>query len=110
MAVWPSDILIGRENYKETPPDRVIRSKMDIGPDKLRRRSSSAVRKLTLALTLTDALMQEFDDFYLDNDSLQFTFTDPRTDTDVQARFTSVPEYSRRETIWDVSVQLEILP
>lgn len=110
MATWPAGIIINRKNYKEKAPDRVIRSNMAVGPDKLRRRSSAAVRELDLTLTLTDALLDTFDDFYLANDSIAFNFTDPRTSAAVEARFASVPEYSYRETIWDVSVKLEILP
>lgn len=110
MAAWPEGIPIKRESYKETPPDRIIRSKMDVGPDKIRRRSSSAVRPLSLSLTLTDSQLSTFDTFYLANDSIPFTFPNPRTETDVQARFVSPPEYNLKETLWDVSVQLEILP
>lgn len=110
MATWPSTFLINRNGYKETPPDRVLRSKMDIGPDKTRKRSSAEVRKLNITLTLTDALMVTFDAFYLANDAIAFTFPDPRTATNVQARFVSPPKYDYEETIWSVGVQLEILP
>lgn len=110
MATWPSELAITRDNYRETPPDRVIRSNMGVGPDKLRRRSSSAVRKLSLILFLNDTELQTLDDFYLANDSLAFDFTDPRTDAVVRARFASPPSYPERETNWNASVELEILP
>ena len=110
MATWPSTFVIKREGYKETPPDRVIRSRMGVGPDKIRRRSSSAVRKENFTLSLTDALLVTFDAFYLANDSIAFTFPDPRTETNVQARFVSPPSYVLKETIWNVGIQLEILP
>lgn len=110
MATWPSTFVIKREAYKETPPDRVLRSKMAVGPDKLRRRSSSDVRKVNFVLSLTDALLVTFDAFYLANDSIAFTFPDPRTATNVQARFVSPPVFDNEETIWNVGVQLEILP
>lgn len=109
MAVWPSSIVIGREGYKETPPDRVVRNKMDIGPDKIRKRTSYGVRKLSLNLTLTTALLATFNDFYLANDSVSFTFPDPRTGSNVTARFLSTPEYNLDQTIWKVSLELEIL-
>ena len=109
MATWPSTLVIKREGYKETPPDRVIRSNMAVGPDKIRKRSSSNVRKINLTLSLTDALLTTFDAFYLANDALAFTFPDPRTASNVQARFVSVPAYNYEETIWNVALQLEIL-
>ena len=109
METWPSTFLIARDGYDETPPDRVLRSKMDVGPDKTRRRSSNAVRPLKLSLTLTDALLVTFDAFYLANDAIAFTFPDPRTATNVQARFVSPPKYAYDETLWKVAVELEIL-
>lgn len=110
MAVWPSELVITRDGFSETPPNRVIRSDMDVGPDKVRRRSTAAVRELKLKLFLTDSLMDIFDDFYLDNDSTVFEFTHPRTSATVNARFNETPTYSLRETYWDVNVSLEILP
>jgi len=110
MATWSSTFIFKRTGYKESPPERVIRSKMDVGPDKVRRRSSAAVRNLSVVLSLTDALLATFDAFYLANDAIAFTFPDPRTATNVQARFVSPPKYVYEETIWNVSVELEILP
>ena len=110
MADWPSDIKIGRENYKETPPNRVSRSNMSVGPDKIRRRSTAAVRPLSISMTLTGDQVDILDTFYLENDSLSFNFTHPRTETVEKARFVSAPQYKLRETIYDVSVELEILP
>lgn len=110
MTTWPTEILVSRENYTETPPDRVIRSNMDVGPQKIRRRSSSAVRPVSLRLFLTDAQLEIFDEFYNDNDSLVFDFTDPRTEAVKRARFASPPTYGLNEKMWDVSVKLEYLP
>lgn len=110
MAVWPSTIKVTRENYTETPPDRAMRSNMDIGPQKMRKRSSSAVRNVSLRLFLTDALLDTLDDFFTDNETLVFTFTDPRTNTSKRARFTSPPVYGLNQTMWDVSIKMEYLP
>jgi hypothetical protein len=110
MATWPSTLPITRDSFKESPPNRVIRSNMDVGPDKVRRRSSNAPRPVSLSLFLTSAQLATFDTFYLENDAYSFTFTHPRTGLVVSARFTSEPDYSVEETMWRVSVEMEILP
>lgn len=110
MAVWPEDIIITRDGYKETPPDNVIRSKMDVGPDKLRKRSSSNVRNISINLILTNELLEIFDAFYLENAPVAFAFPNPRNEEIVQARFKSIPSYNLNQTLWNVGVDLEILP
>lgn len=110
MATWPSTIKVTRDNYTETPPDRTIRSNMDVGPQKIRRRSTTAVRIVSLRLFLTQAQLTTLDDFYDANDALVFDFPDPRTGTTKRARFTMPPTYGLNETMWDVSVKLEYLP
>lgn len=110
MADWPSTLSILLDNYSEEAPDRVIRSQMDVGPAKIRRRSSAAVRNISLNLFLNDAQVETFDDFFDANDALVFNFTNPRTAVVENARFTSKPSYTRKETMWAVSVQLELLP
>lgn len=110
MATWPTTLLVNRRNYTEEPPDRVLRTSMEAGVDKLRRRTTNAVRRVKFKLFLTDALVETLDAFYLANDSLQFDFTDPRTDDAVKARFVTNPKYAYSETMWDVDVELEILP
>ena len=110
MAIWPSSLEIERNAFKEITPDRVVRSNMGFGPDKTRKRTSLNVRTLTFSMTLTDALLTAFDAFFLANDALWFTFTDPRTGVSVQARFKKPPEYQLDETLWKVAVELETLP
>lgn len=110
MANWPSIIKVTRENYSETPPDRVTRSNMDIGPQKVRRRSSLSVRQISLRLFLTTAQLDTLDDFFLANDALVFNFVDVRTGDTKRTRFLGAPTYSFNETMWDVTVKLEFLP
>lgn len=109
MAVFP-DLPINLNGYNETSPDRVIRSSMEVGPQKIRRRSSSAVRKVSMTMTLTDDQYETFDAFFDANDALAFDFTDPRTSAAKRARFASVPKADRDEMMWNVSFDLEYLP
>ena len=110
MATWPTAIVITRDNYKETPPNNVIRTNMDVGPAKLRRRTTANIRPVELSLVLTDDLLDTFDAFYLANDALRFDFPNPRTEETVSARFANTPDYTLNETVWNVKVSLEILP
>jgi hypothetical protein len=110
MADWPTSIPVTRRDYVETAPDRVIRSTMEIGPQKTRRRSSSAVRPVSFRLFLTDTQIQTLDEFFDTNDALAFNFADPRTQTVKRARFVEPPSYPLEQTHWNVSVKLEYLP
>jgi len=110
MTTWPATVPVHRSGYSETPPSRVIRSDMDVGPAKVRRRSSSAVRQATLKLLLTPDQIQDLDDFYLANDASAFDFVNPRTGETVQARFVDTPPYEVNETMFNVGIELEILP
>ena len=62
MSTWPATIPLLKEGYKESPPDRVLRSNMGVGPAKLRRRSSSAVRNVSIKLFLTDEQIGQMDE------------------------------------------------
>lgn len=110
MADFPSTLTIKRENYKETPPKNAVRSQMGIGPDKVRKRSSAAVRLVSFEMFLTDDELETFDVFYETYEAVSFNFTSPRTGDIFSARFVSEPSYSLNETMWNVSVELELLP
>lgn len=110
MTAWPATLTITRDSYSETPPDRVIRSNMDTGPQKTRRRSSSAVRPIQLRLFLTDDQVETLDEFFDANDALVFDFVDVRTGDTKRTRFTAPPTYTPNETMWEVAVKLEYLP
>lgn len=109
MSVWPSNLKISR-NISEQPAENVIRSDMDLGPAKLRRRTVANVRNFDFTLDLTDNLLEVFDNFYTENDAYAFDFVHPRTKKNCRARFRELPSYKLNETLWEVSVKLEILP
>lgn len=110
MATWPSTLPISRENFSESPADRVMRSSMDVGPAKIRRRSTAAVRPVRMKLVLNDAQLDTLDTFYEANEAFAFDFVNPRTSVTERARFTDVPTYSLDQTMWNVAINLELLP
>jgi len=111
MAVLPHQDKINRDSYTETPPNRVLRTEMEAGIDKTRRRTTNAPRPVSFKIyPLSDSEVTTFDDFYLANDAIRIDFTNPRTDAQVKARFISPPKYTAIETDWSVDVELEIIP
>ena len=110
MATWPSKFKILRDNFTESLPDRVISSNMDVGPAKKRRRTILASYRVNLVTYIAMSDVDEFRQFYLDNDVAVFDFIHPRTHQVLQARFASVPSPQLNETFYTASVELEILP
>ena len=115
MVTWPTSLpAIELSSLKESPPDNLIRSNMDIGVDKIRRRTTSAPRDLSFTLKLNQTQLQTLDDFYVTDTfsgSLSFDYIHPRTGSTVKARFVSPPSYADNQKIlFSCSISLEILP
>lgn len=113
MAVWPDNFCPLINSFQETPPENTIRTSMDVGPDKVRRRTTANVRPVSFNLFLLPPDVLVMDDFFVNqtrSGSEAFDFVHPRTKQPVQARFVSSPSYKNRSTGYEVSVSLEILP
>lgn len=110
MASWPTKFKINRDNFTEKLPNRVIRSNMDVGPAKTRRRTVLGVKELSGGIHCLPEDYPEFEQFYLDNDAVWFDFPHPRTGEIVRARFKDVPSATLNETIYEITFNLEILP
>lgn len=116
MPSWPSTLpqtpLL--RSYGETPPNLVLRTSMDAGPAKVRRRFTAGVRQFSFDFQLTGAQLEILDSFFMDDlaaGSTAFDFPSPRTGDPVQMRFTEAPQYSARGgDIWIVKLSLEALP
>lgn len=115
MADWPaafySRILKG--SFTETPPQNVLRTQMDAGPAKLRRRSTSAVRPMSVTLFLTKAQVATFDTFYvttLSSGAALFNMYHPRTHVTGEYRIVNQPMYTPMDEGYSVRVDLELLP
>lgn len=112
---WPTTLygLILKEGFQETPPENVLRTEMDVGPAKLRRRSTAAVRKFPVQMFFSVALVAIFETFYVTTSksgSLVFNYRSPRTKVLADHRFASVPIYTPRNQGYIVSFQLELMP
>lgn len=116
MPSWPSTLpsapLAAR--YREMPPDTALRTEMDAGPAKMRRRTTAAVRPLEVEYLLSAAQVAALDSFYTDDllgGTLGFDFTHPRVGTAETCRFCAAPSYVPvNGDHYRAVLELEILP
>lgn len=83
----------------ETVPDLVVRSAVDVGPAKVRRRLTAGVRTFNVRFSMTFDQMELFDEFFLTSirgGALPFLFTNPRTGEQVDMRIVGRPQYPVR--------------
>lgn len=111
-ANWPDTLPQAwlNEGYQETLPDVMIRTQMDAGPAKVRRRFTCQVTpiKARLLLTTTEkGYLETFFNTTTAGGSLSFTF--PHDGADV-LRFTKAPTFSKTGLAWAVDFELEKLP
>jgi hypothetical protein len=115
MPDWPTALYgkILKDGYQETPPDNVIRSKPDVGPDKVRRRTTANVTEFVLPMFFTAAELVVFDTFFVSTISygaLSFSYKHPRTQAAGSYRIVGVPKRSKASMGFIVSINMELLP
>jgi len=117
MAIWPVELPQQMElGESETPPDVMLRTKMDIGPDKIRRRFTAGVRMVRGFVEMSATNIASFDGFFvstLKHGSIPFDWVLPRSGAAVTYRFVEVPQYESvadRKNWYRVKLSLEILP
>ena len=115
MPAWPASLpqhpLIA--GYQETSPDLVVRSPMDTGPAKVRRRATAGVTQLRMAFRLTTAQLTTFRIFLqadLQDRALSFSWTNPVTGAAGWFRIVDPPQYEPAGPSWRVAVVMEMLP
>lgn len=113
---WPNDVpkspLV--DSFTEQPGRDVVRTQMDAGPSKMRRRTTAGVRKITKTLRMTESEVESLDTFYtstLGQGTLRFDVENPRTGTVKEMRFVKRPTWRLvTDDDYDVNVQLEVMP
>jgi hypothetical protein len=120
MVAWPatlpqSPFLAVREARQPA----VVRSAMDAGPPKVRRRYTAAVRNLDVAMFLDGTQKATFDTFFnttLAEGSLPFDWTDPVSGNTVSMRFREPAAWAQvragtvANRLWRADLPLEVLP
>lgn len=114
--VWPVTIPdeFMDDGFAESPPDNSIRSQTDIGPPKIRRRSTAGIRPIVGQQKMTSAQVATLDTFYVtttQSGSLDFEKKNPRTGSTVNMVFSKPPRYRPAGgDYWFVDLELEQLP
>lgn len=116
MATWPATLPQAplADGYQEAPHDATIRTAMDVGPAKLRRRSTVEGADLRMLFVLSSSQVSDLDTFYsstLSGGVDAFDWTDPRLGTSESYRFAArpAPQFLGGDW-WRVELQLERLP
>lgn len=116
MPTWPSTLpqkpLV--EGYAETFQSGQVRSEMDTGPPKVRRRFTATVNRFEMSFMMDSTQLDTLESFYetdLEGGVLQFDFPDPRgTGTKLlrfRERYTTSP---RGSLFFTVACPFEELP
>ncbi len=97
-----------------------IRTQMDSGLSKTRKRYTGVVRRITMAMVLDGDERKIFDTFYgttINEGADRFMWTDPVNDASVHMRFTEPVTWSllvgsgdTDKKVWQGTYKLEILP
>lgn len=127
VSAWPSTLpqRFGAESYSRDPGDGRLRSKTEMGPGKVRRRSSSVPDVITGSMEMTQTqlvALRTFVSSTLSGGALAFTFPDPEGGSDLLVRFgEDLPKVGgflgfkgngagALEKLWSVPLSLEVLP
>ena len=116
VPIWdntlPQTLLV--DGYGQSFPEVTIKSNMDAGPAKVRRRFTAGVEPVSGTMVMTAAQLATFTTFYnttLLGGSLRFSWTKPPAHTAAcEMRFTAPPSLTKVESNYEVSLSLEILP
>lgn len=116
MTVWPMTLPQEplAEGYRETPGDQTVRTQMETGRAKVRRRSSAAPVQIDMVFMMTKGqvgILESFFDQTLKGGALDFSFKHPRKGQEVQCRFLRPPVLVAQNGLYfRVGVELEVLP
>lgn len=99
--------------YKAQDQDGVIRTDMDAGPQKTRRRYTACSEYINCQVVCDDTEYHNFMTFYRTTTArgaLRFIMKHPVTRTNRYFRFMAPPQEADNSGLWTISLQLEALP
>jgi hypothetical protein len=109
---FPASFLY--DGSSERWAENIVRSSMEVGPAKVRRRSTAGVRRITLEQNLTKtqvATMQTYYETTCAHGSLSATIADPRTGSNIEVRFVTPPTIAViGYEIYRIRYDFEVLP
>lgn len=113
---WPTNLPDCAQSWSERDAPDIVITSMDVGPPKVRRRSTLLNNAVDVSWTIDANLYQSFNDFYrttCQQGVIPFNYKHPITKTVNAYRFASAPEFSfirgkNGVGAFSVSVQLEL--
>jgi len=116
--VWPTSLPAFEEpllsSYNEKPGTTTVRTEMEVGPAKIRKRTTAEVDRFEVAYIMTGSQVATFDGFYdstTAQGALRFDATHPRTGNTVEVRFRDRPQFKKSAPdVWRVSFPVEVMP
>ena len=110
MEVWPSTLpLPEQEGYNEVQANNILRTAMDAGAPKQRRRYTAVYTTVKFQMTLTSTQTTTLMSFYNLVGAGSFYWTHPRTSASVTARFIEPPILTAKANYFLANVTLEVL-
>jgi hypothetical protein len=111
---WPAELpaTLLLEGLSKQPQNNVIRTAMDAGPKKARRRYTARSVKFSGKQIMSPGELAVFEQFYhtvLADGVLRFDFTDPVSLEAGEFRFAADYGVASADGLWDMSMQLERL-
>lgn len=100
-------------SYAEAVQDPTIRSEMDTGPPKVRRRWTATITTLSASWRVTGEVLENFLAWYrsaISYGTTPFSWTHPRTGDPVTARLVGPPRWSPADGRWLLELTVEVLP
>lgn len=117
---WPSTLPHRQFMGRVAPQEQTIRSQVDAGPPKVRRRFTAGVRHFDLPVRFRGDQVQAFVAWFettLAAGALRFVWIDPLSRTQVDMRFRSTPAWEQsvagqvpEKQQWTSTFELEVLP
>lgn len=112
-ASLPQNMLM--DGYSHSAANNILRTNMDAGPAKQRRRFTSGPQPVTGKIFVNDTELETFKDWYVDDlleGALRFDWVDQDDGTTaVEYRFTSQPTWEPAGPgYWFINLPLEIMP
>ncbi len=113
---WPSTLQdkVNTQGFNLEVGDTAIRSDVDVGPVKVRRRFTRGIDKMSVTINLTESQFEDLEFFFkttLNGGVNVFEWTHPITGTAQSFRFIGPPKYTPLGGIeFSASFELEIMP
>ena len=112
MTMWPDSLPEYPQisGYSEKHQSNVVRSSMDTGPAKIRKRFTAIVEMWHVTMTLTSSQVETLETFYRAYCASSFDWVHPRTQDPATCRFSSRPAYTAQENYFQATFDIEVLP